>query len=278
MTRKKVGLALGTGAARGLAHIGVLEVLEKEGIPIDIIAGTSIGALIGVLYAQGKNSTLIKKLALETGLGRILTLLDLTLPRTGFIGGKRIKVWLRSVIGQDVQFSDLKIPFACVATDIMTGGEVVMNHGSVLEAVRASISIPGIFTPVNHEGRYLVDGGLVNPVPISVLKNMGAEFIIAVNVIPDISIDNRSYWTGKKGSKEFRELNIFDVLMQSIYIGIHALAKTATNDADVVIEPQVAYISPGDFPRARECILQGELATQDVILKLKRQLAAAAII
>ncbi len=278
MTRKKVGLALGTGAARGLAHIGVLEILEKEGIPIDIIAGTSIGALIGVLYAQGKNSTLIKKLALETGLGRILTLMDLTLPRTGFIGGKRIKVWLRSVIGQDVQFSDLKIPFACVATDIMTGGEVVMNHGSVLEAVRASISIPGIFTPVNHEGRYLVDGGLVNPVPISVLKNMGAEFIIAVNVIPDISIDNRSYWTGKKGSKEFRELNIFDVLMQSIYIGIHALAKTATNDADVVIEPQVAYISPGDFLRARECILQGELATQDVILKLKRQLAAAAII
>ena len=278
MTRKKVGLALGTGAARGLAHIGVLEVLEKEGIPIDIIAGTSIGALIGILYAQGKNSTLIKKLALETGLGRILTLMDLTLPRTGFIGGKRIKVWLRSVIGQDVQFSDLKIPFACVATDIMTGGEVVMNHGSVLEAVRASISIPGIFTPVNHEGRYLVDGGLVNPVPISVLKNMGAEFIIAVNVIPDISIDNRSYWTGKKGSKEFRELNIFDVLMQSIYIGIHALAKTATNDADVVIEPQVAYISPGDFLRARECVLQGELAMQDVILKLKRQLAAAAII
>jgi len=278
LTRKKVGLALGTGAARGLAHIGVLEVLEKEGIPIDIIAGTSIGALIGILYAQGKNSTLIKKLALETGLGRILTLMDLTLPRTGFIGGKRIKVWLRSVIGQDVQFSDLKIPFACVATDIMTGGEVVMNHGSVLEAVRASISIPGIFTPVNHEGRYLVDGGLVNPVPISVLKNMGAEFIIAVNVIPDISIDNRSYWTGKKGSKEFRELNIFDVLMQSIYIGIHALAKTATNDADVVIEPQVAYISPGDFLRARECVLQGELAMQDVILKLKRQLAAAAII
>lgn len=278
MTRKKVGLALGTGAARGLAHIGVLEVLEKEGIPIDIIAGTSIGALIGILYAQGKNSTLIKKLALETGLGRILTLMDLTLPRTGFIGGKRIKVWLRSVIGQDVQFSDLKIPFACVATDIMTGGEVVMNHGSVLEAVRASISIPGIFTPVNHEGRYLVDGGLVNPVPVSLVKNLGAEFIIAVNVIPDISVENRSYWTGKKGSKEFRELNLFDVLMQSIYIGIHALAKTATNDADVVIEPQVAYISPGDFLRARECILQGELATQDIISKLKRQLAAAAII
>jgi len=278
LTRKKVGLALGTGAARGLAHIGVLEVLEKEGIPIDIIAGTSIGALIGILYAQGKNSTLIKKLALETGLGRILTLMDLTLPRTGFIGGKRIKVWLRSVIGQDVQFSDLKIPFACVATDIMTGGEVVMNHGSVLEAVRASISIPGIFTPVNHEGRYLVDGGLVNPVPVSLVKNLGAEFIIAVNVIPDISVENRSYWTGKKGSKEFRELNLFDVLMQSIYIGIHALAKTATNDADVVIEPQVAYISPGDFLRARECVLQGELAMQDVILKLKRQLAAAAII
>lgn len=273
MTHKKVGLALGSGAARGLAHIGVLEVLEREGIPIDMIAGTSIGALIGALYAQGKKSHHIKELALEMGWARLVSLVDLTLPKTGLIGGNRIKTWLRSVIGKDVQFSDLKMPFACVATDVMTGEEMVMNCGSVLDAVRATISIPSIFTLVNHEGRYLVDGTLVNPVPVSVLKNMGAEFIIAVNVIPDLSATNRSYWTGKKGSKELKELNIIDIVMQSIYIGVHTLVKAVTQNADVVIEPQLAYISPGDFLRARECIRQGEVATQDAIPELKRRLA-----
>jgi len=159
LQKRKIGLALGSGAVRGLAHIGVLEVLETEGIPIDMIAGTSTGAAIGALYAQGKSASVIKSTALDLSWRRLASMIDLTLPKTGFISGKRIKHWLELVIGRDLKFSDLRIPFACVATDITTGEEIVLDQGSVPEAVRASISIPGIFTVVKLRGRYLVDGG-----------------------------------------------------------------------------------------------------------------------
>lgn len=161
----KVGLALGGGSARGLAHIGVLKVLEKGKIPIDMIAGTSAGALIGALYARGSSAGEIKKMVTGMSLIDRARMIDLALPKTGLITGERIKKILKELIGE-ADFSDLKIPFACVATDIVTGEEVVMNHGSVVEAVRASISIPAVFTLVKREGKFLVDGGLVNPVPV----------------------------------------------------------------------------------------------------------------
>jgi len=162
--KRKVGLALGTGAARGLAHIGVLEVLEKEGIPIDMIAGTSVGAVIGALYAQGKDTNQIKKLVMDLNWKRLASLVDLALPKTGFIGGRKINNLMRSVIG-DMEFRDLRIPLACVATDIKTGEEVVINHGSVLEGIRASVSVPVIFTVAKWKGRYLVDGCLLYTSP-----------------------------------------------------------------------------------------------------------------
>ncbi len=274
MQQRKIGLALGSGTARGLAHIGVLEVLQREGIPIDMIAGTSAGAAIGALYAQGKDAGQIKKLALDLRWMRLAPLVDLTLPKTGLIGGKKIENWFRSVIGSDVQFGDLRIPYACVATDIMTGEEVVITEGSVVEAIRASISIPGIFTVAKRGGRYLVDGGLVNPVPVSVLKRMGADFTIAVNVIPDVTARDRSHWIAKERAKGYRKPSIFHILMQSIYIGTHSLAKSSLEDANIVIEPEVAHIGPGDFHRAEECIQQGEVATQNSIAELKRQLEA----
>lgn len=274
MPKRKIGLALGSGAARGLAHIGVLTVLQKEGVPIDMIAGTSAGAVVGALYARGKGPSLIKKIALDLSQMRLAPLTDLTLPKTGIIGGKKIEDWFGSVIGRDTQFGNLKIPFACVATDIMTGQEVVISEGLVVEAVRASISIPGIFTLAKQKGRYLVDGGLVNPVPVSVLKRMGADFIIAVNVIPDIMARDRSHWLGKQGAEVAKEPNIFHILMQSIYIGTHALAKLSFEEADIVIEPRVAHIGPTDFHHAQECIQQGELATQKFISELKGKLSA----
>jgi NTE family protein len=262
---KKVGLALGGGAARGLAHIGVLEVLEKEGIPIDMIAGTSAGAAVGALYAQGRNTGAIKALALDLNWKRLASLVDLALPKTGFVQGKKIKEQLKSIIGGDIKFSNLKIPFACVATDIKTGEEIVISQGSVLDGVRASISIPAIFTLVKREGRYLVDGGLVNPVPVSVLKDQGADFIIAVNVTADAM--NRTNW-GKKA----KEPTIFNVIMQSIYISTHYLVKSSLEGADIVIEPDLADIPYGDFQRAKECIPRGVLAAQGVIPEIKRQL------
>jgi NTE family protein len=272
LDRKKVGLALGGGYAWGLTHIGVLQVLKDEEIPIDMIAGTSIGAFIGAFYASRGNITRIEKIANNLTRARLLSLVDLTLPRTGLIGGYRLKSWGKSIFGSDIKFKDLKIPFACVATDIMTGREIVIKDGSVMEAVRASISIPGLFSVVHREGKYLVDGGLVNPVPVSTLKDMGAEFIIAVNVLPNISATDKTYWTGRKGRGGLKGPNLLEVLIQSTYVGSHSLIESALKNADLVIEPQLAPIGPADFHRARECILQGELAAEDCIANLKRQL------
>ena len=270
MQKRKIGLALGGGGARGLAHIGVLEVLQNEGIPIDVIAGTSAGAAIGAIYAQGKDAALIREIALNLDRKALTSLVDLTLPKTGFIQGKKIRELLRTIVGGDIKFSDLKIPFACVATDIHTCEEVVIREGSVLEGIRASISVPAIFSVVRWEGRYLVDGGLANPVPVSVLREMGADFIIAVNVIPDMS--ERAYRAGEEGVKEFKEPNIFSVIMQTLQIASCSLARLSLQDADIVIKPRVMHIGFADFHRAQECILQGKTAAQGSIVEIKRRL------
>jgi len=261
---KKVGLALGGGAARGLAHIGVLEVLDKEGVPVDMIAGTSAGAIVGALYAQGKSASQIKELALDTGWRRLVSLVDLTLPRSGFIEGRKIKNLLKSIIG-DISFSELKIPLSCVATDISSGEEVVINDGSVLEGVRASISIPVIFTAVKWRDRYLVDGGLVNPVPVSTVRKMGADFVIAVNVIPPMGVR----FTPSKGSKA---PGIFQSMLHSLYIATYSLVRSNLAGADIVIEPKLPHIGYGDFHHIGDSIKQGEIAAQELIEQIKQQL------
>jgi NTE family protein len=268
----RVGLALGGGVARGLAHIGVLEVLEREKIPIDMIAGTSAGALIGALYARGSRAGEIKEMVTNISLIDRARMIDLALPKTGLIVGERIKKMLKELIGE-AEFKDLKIPFACVATDIVTGEEVVIEHGFVVEAVRASISIPAVFTVVKHEGKFLVDGGLANPVPVSVLKEMAADFTIAVNVIPTIS-KRRSSKDKKSYSKDNeKEPNIFNVLLNMIEIANHRLAKGSISVADIVIEPDTRDIGSSDFGRAREIILKGELAAIDAVPKIKKHLS-----
>ncbi|MFC1892530.1 patatin-like phospholipase family protein [Chloroflexota bacterium] len=263
--KRKIGLALGSGTARGLAHIGVLEVLEEEGIPIDIITGTSIGAVISALYAQGKDASVIKKLVSRLSRRQLASLVDLALPRTGLIQGEKIKSLLESVIGGDIEFSTLRIPFACVATDIRTSEEVVISHGSLLEALRASFSVPAVFTLVKWEGRYVVDGGLVNPVPVSVARQMGADFVIAVNVLPDIR--HGSQWAdATKGP------GIINIIIQSLYISTHSAVRSSLEGADIVIEPQVADIDPLDFFQAEKCISQGKLATQDAIPEIRKRI------
>jgi len=260
MFKKKVGLALGGGAARGLAHIGVLGVLEKEDIPIDMVAGTSMGALVGALYAQKGDVGWIRELALELGSKRFAFLMDPALPKTGLVRGRKIEDALKSAIG-DIEFKDLQIPFACVATDIDSGEEVVIREGSVWEGVRASSSIPALLSIVKWEGHYLVDGGLVNPVPVSVLKAMEADFTIGVNVMP------------LKSPRTDKEPNIFTVLMQTFYISANQIVKSSLNGADIVIEPRVEDISVMDFHRTEECIRLGELAAQELIPQMKRLLA-----
>ncbi len=182
---RKIGYALGGGAARGMFHIGVLNVLEEYGIVPDIIAGTSMGSIIGALYASGLKSADLKHIACSINWKQVIWLTDIVaLPKSGFIQGKRIVALLKSIVG-DIGFSQLKYKYAAVAADLYTGQQVVFTEGSLIQAIRASISIPTIFTPVYHEGRYLVDGGLVNVVPVSVCRDMGADFVIGVNAIPD---------------------------------------------------------------------------------------------
>ncbi len=181
---KQIGYALGGGSARGLAHIGVLKVLEEKGIYPDVISGTSIGAIIGALYAGGHRPSEMEKLVLGLNWKKLITLGDITLPVSGFFQGKKVVSLLKSIIG-DLTFEQLKYTFSCVATNIISGEQVVIKEGSLIEAIRASISIPGIFTPVLVSGRYLVDGGLVNSVPVSICREMGADVVIGINVIPE---------------------------------------------------------------------------------------------
>jgi len=274
--KRKVGLALGGGGARGMAHIGVIEVLEREGIHIDMIAGTSSGAVIGALLAQGKDVEEINVLARNWDWKHRAQIIDLTLPKSGFIAGKKLKEFLKSIIG-DIEFSDLKLPFACVATDVMTGEEVVINQGSVLEAVRASISLPIIFAVVKWQGRYLVDGGLVDPVPVSVLKDMGADFIIAVNVTPRMSTGQERIYPQETNLKEtpaIKEPNIFNVIMKMSGIANSQIVEASLEGADVIIEPRLDGIGLGDFGHTDKCILEGGFAAIDAVLEIKNQLSA----
>ena len=183
-TNKKIGIALGGGGARGLAHIGVLKVFDEFHIHPDVISGTSIGAIIGALYAGGHKPQEIEHLVLNLNWKKLISLVDMTIPVSGLFHGNRVVSLLKSIIG-DLEFKQLRCNFSCVATDIVNGEQVVLQDGSLIEAVRASISLPGIFTPVPLGGRHLVDGGLVNTVPVSVCRQMGAGFVIGINVIPD---------------------------------------------------------------------------------------------
>lgn len=181
----KIGLALSGGAARGMAHIGVLKALKENSIPIDMIAGTSAGAAIGACYAKDRMVATIEEMALGMDWRKLARFFDLNLIllRKGFLHGQRVKSLLTTCIGGDINFEDLEIPLAVVAADVQSMEEVVIDHGSVVDAVRASISLPVVFTPVKWAGRFLIDGGVVNPMPVDVVRSMGAEIVIAVNVL-----------------------------------------------------------------------------------------------
>lgn len=184
ISSRKIGLALGSGSARGWAHIGVLQALSEAGIGVDYVAGTSIGALVGAVYAAGKLDTL-RTTVLQLDWKRTISFLDVVFPKAGLVDGKKVADFIRSRL-KEKNIEELPLAFCAVSTDLATGQEVVLREGNLVEAVRASISVPGIFTPVRKEGAFLVDGGLVNPIPVSVARQMGADFVIAVDLNHDI--------------------------------------------------------------------------------------------
>lgn len=250
----KIGLALGSGATRGFAHLGVLQVFQEYGLKFDCVAGSSAGAIFGALYAAGNDFKYLEMLAREL---KESQLLDLTVPRWGFIRGERIEALVR-ILTRGLTFDDLKIPFYVVTVDIERGEVVVIDKGRVADAVRASIAVPGIFTPKRLEGRLLVDGAVLDPVPVEVLRNKGAEVVVAVDVCYCIE--------GKVAGKVS---NLLDLIFRSLSLTGRAISKLALEQADLVICPAVGHINPARLNNVSECIELGRQAALEALPKLE---------
>lgn len=289
MSRPRIGIALGSGSARGWAHIGVLRALHDAGFKPDLVCGTSMGAFVGAAYASGD---LDKLESWATNLSRrdVLGFFDVGFAG-GLIKGEKL-LSFASTTFLDGQFADLECPFACVATDLATGREVWLKEGSVADAVRASIALPGLFAPHLLDDRHLVDGGLVNPVPVSLCRALGADIVIAVDLGMDVvnkryrkaeamAVDGGGWrrrvgrWLGKDEQMEdtFRP-SLAAVLTNSIAImqGRISRSRLAGEPADVLIAPRLGQLGFLDYHLAEEAIAVGRNATEHMLPLLRSYL------
>jgi NTE family protein len=256
--RPKIALVLGGGAARGFAHVGVIRVLEQEKIPIDMIVGTSVGSLIGAIYANDMNSFELEWTAFALERDNILDYALLsTITGMGPVKGDKLEEFVKSKIPV-ANIENLKLPFAAVATDLNRGTRVVLDRGSVARAVRASSAIPGVFNPVEHQGRLLVDGGVVDNIPIDVARERGADIVIAVDISENVV--------------NFNITNVVDVMLQAVTIITSENAKYKKKDADVLISPAVGNVGTFDFTQKKRCMQAGIEAAQMVIPDIKRKI------
>jgi NTE family protein len=301
--QKKIGLALGSGGARGWAHLGVLQRLSELGIVPHCVAGTSIGSIAAALYATDSLATM-EDLATHLDWKRVAQLfLEVKFPRSGLLTGKNFIHMLKSIIPVR-QIEDLRLPYAAVATDLETEKEVVLCSGNLFDAIRASIGIPGIFTPTRLSGKYLVDGGLVNPLPVSVCRAMGADLVIAVDINlraaphtrklakpqpappePSVRItqliatlgklmpqmqapmeDTALRWLTPK-TKSDDALTIFDVLTRSFRLAENQITRRELelNPPDLLIQPEVGNIMTLEFHRGPEAIAAGIRAVNECL-------------
>ena len=252
-----IGLALGGGFARGIAHVGVLKVLEEEGIPVRMIAGTSVGGLIGAAYCSGVTIAELEEVAYKV---RFTTFARWTLSRYGFATNDRMVSFLTRTLKVQT-FEELRIPLGVTATDFNTGEGMVFTSGSIIDPVRASCAYPGMFLPVEICGRWLVDGMLSNPVPTRPLRAMGAERVLAVQL--------KGQW-----SKTTAPRHLFDVIGQSFAIAQDMMSTVWRSAADLVIEPDVAGFDYDDFKRAGELIRVGEVAMRRALPEVRKWLEA----
>lgn len=304
----KIGLALGSGGARGAAHTGVLKVLEAENIPVSMVAGSSIGSLVGAAMAVGIPVEEVEEEWLATGARRVFRSFLPTFPRAGLSSGNELKKLLKQLLG-DVCIEDLTMPYAAVTCDIDTGQSVVLTQGSLVDAVRASTAIPGIFHPVRLGERLLVDGGLVDPVPINACRNLGADFVIAVDITPKpkrTTPQGRNVWNRigdqlKDGLSQqdwvpgsltelleaaFQEKpepdrplpGLYSILNQSIAILIQEVLrqKLLLSPPEVLIRPELS-LTMMSYLRAQDGITAGIQAAEAIMPELKNKLAAASL-
>jgi len=250
-------LVLGAGSARGLAHIGVIQVLLEEGIPFDFIVGSSMGAMVGAIYASGADIYLFDKMMEHMNTGFMM---DVQVPRFGFVAGKRINEFIR-LLTKNKSFNELQLPVMVVATDLISGQRIVFEEGSVAEAVRASISIPGVFMPVRKDDMVLVDGAVIDRLPVEVAKARGADLIIAVDVTfgPDRKVTIN---------------NTMDVIMAALDIMQKHHFDTIGSRADILIQPKVGHIASKDFERSREIVDIGRAAALEKVAEIKNKIEA----
>lgn len=258
MKKNKLGLVLGSGGAKGLSHIGVIKVLEENNISVDFIAGSSIGALVGGVYASTRNINIIEEVVLNTDWKKIFSLIDPAF-KGGLLGGDKVKNFIKKYIGKD-NFEDLLIPLSVVATNLKDGMPVVYNKGDVVTAIRASISFPLLFRAVKIDEVVLADGGLSLPVPVSVVKEMGADVVLAVNLHGYFSDDER-----QKTKKKF-----YNTANNSLNILMYHLAKNNSKEADIIISPKTGGVNWDKFVKGKEVIASGEEAMREKINDLKK--------
>lgn len=253
----KVALVLGAGAARGFAHVGVLKVLEAQHVPINLIVGSSAGSFVGGLYAYGINAFELQRIALDLQRSDIA---DFSLFSSGgVVRGDRLEDFFnRTVLKTPIE--RFKTPFAAIATDIQSGTERVFTTGNAGAAVRASCSIPGIFSPTRIGDRIYVDGGVVSPIAVDAARALGADIVIAVDISTDLDTSVPE--------------GMIDTMLQSIGIMYAHLSARQMANADVVIRPRVGNIQSADFTKRNEAILEGEKATQRALPLIQNAIAA----
>jgi len=297
-TRPRIGLALGAGVARGWAHIGVLRALKRLGIEPDIVTGTSVGALVGGCYLAGHLDTL-EEWTRNLSRMKIVSYLDLRVRSGGLISGGRLMAEMRKHMG-DKRIEDLPMPFAAIATDLVTGHEVWLRTGPLVESLRASFSLPGVFPPICIDQRWLVDGALVDPVPVSACRALGAEMVIAVNLNADILGKARkpgatiatavgfdllqvldeeqaqetppppsrlNALTRRVFTREYDGPSLFGVMVSSLGIITDRIGRTrlAGDPPDVQIAPRLGHVGLREFDRAAEAVEEGGAATERAV-------------
>lgn len=276
--KPQIAIALGSGSARGWAHIGVLKALKREGIEPDIICGTSIGALVGAAYAQDRLDDL-EYWVRNLSRWKLLRFLDVTFSRGAVVHAQRVRRELGEVIADNqVMIEDLKKPFATVATDMMSGREIRFLHGSLHDAVLASTAIPGFLPPVFFKGRWLIDGGVVNPVPVSLCRNFEPDVVLAVNLNGNIIRGPRLNVQEAEGAGPASQIDttqpppgMFDSFAKAINIMQDRVTRSrmAGDPPDCLITPRISSIDMMEFERSAEAIEAGEAAVERQLVEIK---------